>query len=455
MGVQRNLLIVLTGGMRGDALGGAGVWPVDTPHLDRLASRGLAVTGISATVSGKAGLRSVYEGLHVRQSGGGAVGGFVRRLREGGYHTAGVGRVGLIADALDEHHIVAEADQLDSAGCHYLRFAERRGLMGYVEYQRKQRMRSGLFEAEEGIGEPGEDVDGYIAEQAVEMMARMPSSVGASGGGTSGGGGKPWAMVVAFTGPGNDLPAPGMYWDAVSPAKLASGFIPAAVGEVDRYATLEYPRHLLQQVDARRAAMMRRHYLGRVMMIDCCAGMLRDAAAKRTDRGSTWMLLTSDRGTAMGERGLFGCRTFVGSGAYVPVWVVPPDGVDAARAGDEALREDDELVSGVDFAATVCALAGVDESRGCTGRSLLAGFGGNVGCDAVMSEDERTVLLHTERHKAVYESATGELRMLFDLKHDAQERTNLADSPYHANVMDQLQATLGRVLLRLGAGHAQ
>lgn len=455
MSVQRNLLIVLTGGMRGDALGGAGVWPVDTPHLDRLASAGLAVTGISTTVSGKAGLRSVYEGLHVRQAGVGSVatagvGGFMRRLREGGYHTAGVGRVGLIADALDEHHIVAEADQLDSAGCHYLRFAERRGLMGYVEYQRKQRLRSGLFEAGEGIGEPREDVDGYIAEQAVEMMERMPPS-----GNTSGGGGKPWAMVVAFTGPGNDLPAPGIYWDAVSPAKLTNRFIPAAVGEVDRYATLEYPRHLLQQVDAKRAAMMRRHYLGRVMMMDCCMGMLRNAIAKRTDRGATWTLLTSDRGTVLGERGLFGCRTFVGSGAYVPVWVVPPDGVDAARAGDEALREDDGLVSGVDFAATVCALAGVDESRGCTGRSLLAGFGGIVGCDAVMSEDERTVLLHTERHKAVYESATGELRVLFDLKHDMQERTNLADSPYHANVTDQLQATLGKVLLRLGAGHAQ
>ncbi len=442
VGERRNILLIVTTGQRGDALGGAGVWPIDTPQLDALAIAGLAVTAVSPSPADRPALASLYTGLHPRQHGllngrspRGGVGGWAQRFREAGYHLAGVGRVGLIADQLHAAHVVADLDEVEPLRCEYLRYVQRRGMLDYVLEARQRRQRGGLFDPSVGFAEPSNDVDGYIGELARGVIVELPSD-------------RPWLMVVAFTGPGNDLAAPEPYLDLVDAEALRGSFVPATMRKVDAYTELRYPRALLQAVTGAQAAAMRQHYLARVCMLDFMVGRSRKAMTKHGHDLGAWTVLTSNRGEVLGERGLFGCTGFVGSGPYVPMWVAPPTSVGEIDANNEKLRDRDGLVSGVDLAATLCAIGQVDPPAGCLGRSILPGLvGETVGHDAVISEFGKRLLLETAQHKAMFDAESGKVRALFDVFIDEAEQHNLVGDPKGAAVVDMLRWRLAELLL--------
>ncbi len=440
---QRNILLIVTTGQRGDALGGAGVWPIQTPHLDRLAGDGLALTAVSPSPADWPGLVSLYSGLHVRQHGvaesRGEMGrgmGWLRRFRDAGYHLAGVGRVGAIAEELHEARVVAEMEETEPLRCEYLRYMHRRGMVDAVLEARERRERSGPFDPVRGFAEPANDVDGYIGQKACEAIERLPTD-------------KPWVMVVGFTGPGNDLAAPVAYLDLVEEKPLKKKYVPAELGRVDAFAELHQPRSVLQSLSGSGAAKIQRDYLARVCMIDCCVGMMRDAVKRHGHADSTWTALSSNRGHLLGERGLFGCTGFVGSGSYVPIWITPPKPMrEAVDPNDAAVRENDGLVSGVDLAATLCAIGRVDAPDGCQGVSLLGGLmGETAGHAAVLSEFGKRLLLETAQHKAMFDSETGEVRALFDVFIDESERSNLIGDPRGAAMVDMLRWRLAELLL--------
>jgi hypothetical protein len=162
-------------------------------------------------------------------------------------------------------------------------------------------------------------------------------------------------------------------------------------------------------------------------------------------------VFSSDRGEVLGEHGLFGCRSFAGSGTYVPVWVVPPAGVgDTSKANDQVVRDNDLLISGVDLAPTLCAIGGVDTPPGCTGQSLLPGlFGQSVGRYAAISEFGNRILIETLHFKAMFDTETAQPRVIFDMSDDDGEVENLAGTPFGNNVVDSLRHKLADQLLPL------
>jgi len=439
---DRNILVILTSGQRGDALGGAGVWPIETPHLDDLALAGLALTTVSPSPARVPALISVLSGLHVRQHGVTdetdavpAVGGWMGRLAEAGYHTVGVGRVGPIADCLDEARLVAEVDVTDAGMCEYLRYAEQTGVLERVEQQRRVRARSGPFDMADGMDEPTDDVDGFILASALATMEQLPRD-------------RRWAMVVALTGPGNDLPAPRGYVQQIPRRGLRRGLVPPDQREVDLYADFPYPRHLLQEVDVKTAITLRQHYLARVAMLDASVGMLRDAVGRFGHARRTWTVLAGDRGQLLGERGLFACTSFLGSSTYAPLWVAPPGGEATDKTNEDEIRGQDGLISGVDIAATICAIGGVDAPVGCTGESVLPALGeANVGRDAAISEFGDRLMIETLQYKAVFNVKTGKAEVLFDLLHDPDERENLVET--EGDTIERLRLKLAEKLLPL------
>jgi len=440
-----NILVVLTGGQRGDALSAAGVWPIDTPHFDALASAGLALTAITPSPARVPALLSMYTGLHPRQHGVfddhamvPNVTGWLACLREVGYRTAGVGRVGCVADQLDEKRIVAEPFVTDPDACEYLRFAVSGGFYAHVAEQRKIARRAALFESTQGLDEPADDVDGFITDAATTMIEHLPRD-------------RSWCMVVAYTGPGNRLPAPPVYLDCLDPAPLAETFVPAHVGELDDYGEFSLPRTMLQRLDRNDAAVIRRHYFARNALIDCGVGMLRDAVDRHGHARNTWTVLSSDRGELLGERGAFAGTSFVGSAAYVPLWVTPPQPTsEVERANEETFRAADGLISATSLASTICEIAKADVPLGCMGRSVLTALGGGrLGGDMAISEFGDRLMVETLQYKAVFDVPTGRLRVLFDMVADPDERTNLVGSPVASNVIDMVQRRLAAYLMRL------
>lgn len=441
---HRNLLIVLTGGLRADVFGGSGVWPILTPHLDALIDGGLSVTAVAASTADAPGLLSLYSGLHPRQHGVldetdrlPHVTGWARQLHEAGYYMVGVGRVAPIRHYLHEARLVAELNAPADAECDYLKFARKQGVDWQVQLHRQQRQRRGPFHFEQPLQDPNHDVDGYIGALASTILQRMPTD-------------KPWAMVVAFSGPGNDLPAPAPYVDVVEADKLDKGFVPASLADTDALGEMDYPRALLQRMTPGLLARIRQHYLARVCLIDCLVGMLRDAVDRHGHARNTWITLASDHGYLLGERGLIGHRCICSHAMYCPIILLAPEG--KGGSGDDRYGEGvpDALLSTLDLAPTVCAIAQADAPPGCVGRSLLPGLVGQpIGAPSALCEFRGRLVFETLRHKVAFDVDTGEPRAVFDLLADAQERNNLVDLPQATDVLDAVRVQLAEALMPL------
>ena len=444
MSFHRNLVIILTHGLRSDALGDSQAWPLRTPHFEKLAERGARLVATSACPADPGGMVSLLTGLHARQhgyvdqvKGPAACDGWPTVLDEAGYHLSGVGCVGAIAPWLHDSVYVADVEQHESMPCRYLAAMRDKGFHDAVSQQRRQRLRYGPFEPDRLLVEPDDDIDGFIALEAHRCIAEMPTK-------------KPWAMVVNFSGPGNDLPPPTLYDGAAERELLMAGFAPADLTQVNVLAELDYPRVMLQRLEPAKIAQIRSDYLGRVSLIDHGVGRIMAAIEQRDDASHIWTVIASDRGQLLGEHGLVGHRSFLSGAVEVPILIVPP-----APGMVPHGHSQDTLVSTTDVAPTIAALAGCDMPRAAVGRSLLATLSGepitpvlNGGC---ISEFGKRLMLETERYKVIYDTEAHKAIGLYDLLNDASERTNLIEHPTGRNLLDALRWRLGDALLPLRA----
>lgn len=434
---HRNLLIVMCHGLRSDTLGNTGAWPNVTPHLSQLLQRSARMTAVSACPADPGGAISLLTALHVRQHGNvlplnGDC--WPALLAQAGAHVAGVGCVQSVAAHLAQAVTVAPPDMGDEGGCAYLRFMRDSEYLGDLLEQRRQRQRGGLIEPLSLAIDPAHDIDGFIAERAAAMIEQMPND-------------RQWALIVMFSGPGNDLPPPAMYDQVVEPQFLESGFVPVDFTSVDALAEFDYPRVMLQRLTPQKIGRIRADYLGRVSLIDYCVGQLMQKLAERTDAERTWSVLAADRGMLLGEHGLVGHRSFLDGAVQAPVIVTPPTPARAAQP--------DDPISTVDVAATIALLGGCDLSASVPGRSLLpllqdepvfpAPPGG-----AAISEFGRRLMLQTDSYKVVFDNETRSAVGLFDRVADPDEKHNLIGTKQGSNLLDSMRWRLGDALLPLG-----
>lgn len=441
-----NLLLVLPHGLRSDALSDDGTWPLRTPHMAEMCRQGLRTIATSASPTDPGGLISLLTGLHPRQHGHVHDIGYPPLrdslpswLREAGYHVAGVGAVGRFASVLGESIYVADVSNPEPDQCAYWGYAASQGLTRALTQQRRQRLLSGPFEPDRLLIEPDDDIDGFIARQAEAALERMPAD-------------RPWALIVCFSGPANDLPPPTMYEDLVNPAALQTPFTPADLSQLDVLAEPVYPRIMLQRLEPYSIGRIRADYLGRVSLIDHGIGSLLQAVRQRRDGDRTWTLLSSDRGQLLGEHGLVGPRSFVGGAVEVPMIIMPPRGY--MENGDEVAHLADGLISTVDFAATAAALGRCDVPHAVVGRSLLPLLAGDAVTPPAggnLSEFNDRLLLETERLKAVFNRLSRTCLGLYDLLEDPDERNNLIASDRGKTLADALRWRLADALLPLRA----
>lgn len=442
MASQRNLVILIPHGLRSDAVGDTNVWPLLTPHMEKLAKRGLRLVATCACPADDGALISLLTGLHARQHGWlepapaqDPIQGFVAWLAEADYWLAGVGRIRLIQPWLHRGVPVADVSETRPDCCSYLQAMEKRGRLDDILRQRRQRQRYGLFEPDRLNLAPDEDIDGFIIAEARRLISDMPVD-------------RPWALIVLFTGPANDLPPPMLYAEAVDPALLEAGFILPELKQLDLLAEPEYPRVLLQRMTPKKLARIRADYLGRVCLIDFGVGRIVAEAQRRADAGRTWIVLASDRGHLLGEHGLIGHRSFLCPALETPLIVVPP-------APFKQRIHETAMISTIDLAPTIAHLAGCDIPATCSGRSLVPLLTGQEAPSpldrsaGVISENGHRLMLLTERFKVVFDIESHQPLMLFDLINDSEEKQNLVGTIAGQNILDSLRWRLGDALLEL------
>ncbi len=444
--VRRNLVLMLAHGLRSDALSDARVWPLATHRIDQLATRGVRLVADAASPADGPAMASLLTGLHARQHGllderalPPLADALPAWLAAEGYRAVGVGCVGAIAETLDHAVVVDEVAHAEPVGCAYMNDAAGKGLAAALAAQRRQRLRHGPFEPDRLLLEPDDDIDGFIALRAAAELEQLPDE-------------KPWALIVIFSGPGNDLPPPTMYDQLVRSEALRGGFTPTDMRRLDQLAEPDYPRAVLQRLEPGSVAQLRADYLGRVALVDHGVGRIVQTVSRRMDRERTWFMFGADRGVLLGEHGLVGHRSFLGPAIETPFIIAPP--LPARPPRDSA---PDGLFSTVDLAATAAHLLGADRPREAVGRSVLPLFTGDA-LDAqppggLISEFGERVMLETERHKITFDRRSARVLSLFDLLDDPAEKQDLMarDPQEVGNLLASLRARLATALLPLRA----
>ena len=497
----RNILFIMADQLRWDYLSCYGHPYLKTPNIDRLAARGVRFTRayVQSPVCG-ASRMSFYTGRYVG-SHGASWNGIPLKIGEltiGDY----LRPLGLDAVLVGKTHMVADVEGMARLGvdpasiigvrvseCGFDPFERDDGLHGVGpdgRYTGQPRYNAYLADkgyagdnpwhdwANAAAGEGNALASGwamrnarkparvreedsetpYMTRRAMEFIAQASD--------------RPWCLHLSFIKPHWPYIAPAPYHDMYGPEHV----IPAVRSETERanphpvYA--EFMSHRVSKAFARdevRAGVIP-VYMGLIKQIDDQMGVLFRFLDERGLTDSTMIVLTSDHGDYLGDHWMGEKDLFHEPAAKVPLIIADPSPEAAAARGSVC----GELVEAIDLLPTFLDWLGADpaeQSHRLEGRSLLPFLRGKVPASwrshvfseydysvspsaqrlGVAPRDARLFMVADKRWKYVH--ALGFRPMLFDLKEDPEELSDLGANPAFEDVRVRLKAELDDWALRL------
>jgi choline-sulfatase len=434
-----NLLFILSDQHNRDMLGCYGHPLVETPHLDRLAENGVrfdsAYTNCPICVPARASLAT---GQYVHQIGywdnahpyEGRVKGWGHRLIEEGHRVEAIGKL---------HYRNAEDDDGFSEKFVPLNVVE--GIGDVMASLRdippvRQGAREGIISAGPGTSTYLE-FDEQIAELAcrrLENLSRNPDE-------------KPWVLLVSFV-----CPHP----PYIAPPELFEKYFNADIPMPTQSKQDEWPKHpafdefrrIMQWEEPFTEEEIRRvtaAYYGSCTQLDRQIGKVLNALNESNLSENTRILYTSDHGESMGRRGLFGKFTMYEESAAIPFILSGPDVPKGTLCND--------VISLVDCYQTILEAVGVEETpeeSDLPGTSLWPLAQGESQDRIALSEYHAVgtrngyYMLRSGRYKLVY--YVNAPPQLFDLETDPQEINNLAESPDHQTLLEDMERKLREIL---------
>ena len=465
---QPNIILIVTDQQRHDALGCAGNPVLRTPHLDRLAARGVRFTRAYTTSPLCMPMRaSLVSGGYPHNHGVWGNGNglppddptFMHALQRAGYFTAHAGN-GHYFDRKGLRHLRELEADVRARGFDYVlettgpNFARTVGSAATDELERR-----GLLERFRALYRTGsketagshahgpwsitpfplpadahlDAIIGQLGATFVEQYERP----------------QPFYLFLGFGGPHNPWDAPDEYAALYDPA-LVPPRVPAASPSpwVPAHAAQRMLDGRTPDMDEAATRRMRANYFGKISLIDRYVGDLLDTLDRRGMTENTLVLFTSDHGEMAGDHDRFHKTVFYEASVRVPLLASWPGHVTTGAVAPT-------LAETNDLAPTILEAAGAERDvTRVLGSSLWPALRQPDTSirKAVLSEvsphpaaGERTTMLRTETHKyAVDEAGRGYL--LHDLTADPDEQVNFIGHPDHAATEAELR---DRLLSRL------
>ncbi len=429
-----NVLWICTDQQRWDTIHSFGNEHIRTPHLDRLASEGVAFLNAFCqspicTPSRSSFLTGMYPST-VHGCGNGndrwaeAAPLVTKTLADSGYRCGLVGKLHLAGC----HGRVEPRPQDDGYSVFHWSHSHKdiwpEG-HAYADWVKAKGGDLGKMYQEKGYMEPELHQTKFCADKAIEFMEENA--------------GQPWLMSVNIFDPHVPFDPPQSYREKYDPASVPDPLFRESdldaqqkLGSVDFQVVASTPESF--QAKEKIAA-----YYAMIEQIDDHVGRMLDCLDKSGQRENTLVVFTSDHGEMLGDHGLItkGCRFYEGL-VHVPLifsWPgVIPQGVRKKA-----------LVELTDIAPTLLDYAGLERGERMVGRSLrrlLEGEGDghrkSVRCEYYRAlsllapgregwEGSYATMVRTDRYKLVvyHGHDTGEL---FDLETDPGEFCNLWDN---------------------------
>ncbi|MBV9739287.1 MAG: choline-sulfatase [Hyphomicrobiales bacterium] len=242
---------------------------------------------------------------------------------------------------------------------------------------------------------------------------------------------RPLCLVVSLTHPHDPFAIPEHWWKLYADAEIP---LPRVLPEsIALHPHEERLRHVcdmvgakISQDDVRRA---RHAYYGAISYVDDHLGRLLRALDASGLARDTLVIVTSDHGEMLGERGFWYKMSFFDGAARVPLIVHSP--------GRFAQRRVASAVSLVDILPTLVEIGRDGDLprslQDLDGRSLLPHLAGGAGHDEALGEYlaegaiAPIVMIRRARHKFVFSPPDPD--QLYDVAADPDERLNLAETP--------------------------
>ena len=207
----------------------------------------------------------------------------------------------------------------------------------------------------------------------------------------------------------------------------------------------------------RRSRKMYRDYLAMVIALDNMIGQILDYLDRTGKADNTLLVFTSDHGTQVGAQGL---EPWAKKHPYEESMRVPCT-IRLPGALEGGIRRD-TLTAPVDFFPTLCSLCDVPIPRsveGCDLSDSWLGKPNSVEQEAVLTMNFSRKYDHFEdglewrgirTKQYAYARWLNGLTELFDLESDPLEMNNLAESPTHSGLREEMESHLARLQTKRG-----
>jgi choline-sulfatase len=254
---------------------------------------------------------------------------------------------------------------------------------------------------------------------------------------------RPFLLVASFTHPHDPFAAPQRYWDLYREGDVD---LPAPAPEFIDPHSIRL-RHICaidaEPVTDAQVRNARRAYLAAISYVDDNLGRLMQALRSSGLGEDTIVILASDHGEMLGERGLWYKMSFFEGASRVPLVVAGADRFAPGRVGAS--------VSLLDLLPTLIDLAGGDAAalgRSIDGKSLAPHLAGWVGHDEAigeyLAEGAIAPIVMIRRGALKFIHSPPDPDQLYDLRRDPGERDNLAGGATQAPELAEFRAEVGR-----------
>ena len=270
-----------------------------------------------------------------------------------------------------------------------------------------------------------DDEAAFMAERAIFDIARSRDP-------------RPFLLVASFSHPHDPFAVPQRYWSLYRDADID---MPAPGDVLDPHS--RRLRHVCamdsEPVTEAQVRAARHAYYGAIAYIDDQLGRLMEALRSAALAEDTIVILASDHGEMLGERGLWYKMSFFEGACRVPLVIASPGRFEPRRVAAS--------VSLVDLMPTLIELSGGAMQSlgiGVDGRSLAPHLRGAQGHDEAIGEYlaegaiAPIVMIRRAQHKFIHSPADPD--QLYDLARDPGERLNLADDHAHAALVADFRA---------------
>jgi arylsulfatase len=421
-----NILFIFPDQLRFDWTGANPEIGVRTPNLDLLAARGVRFTRAAVASPLCAPSRAcLASGMEYERCGVPSNGTdfplerqtYYRLLRDSGYHVTGCGKFDLAKKSNNQGvdgklHLTdwGFTDGVNNAGKHdamkgaknpsdpYMAFLQRRNLsQTHVDDFAKRKGYDATFPT----ALPDDAYcDNWLAQNGMDLIKASPK-------------GKPWHLVVNFTGPHSPMD------------------ITASMEKLVRGRNFPQPNRNTEY-DAATHVRIRQNYSAMVENVDRWLGLYIEMLKSRGELDNTLIVFSSDHGEMLGDHNMWGKIKPLQASVGVPLVVAGPGVAKGVASG--------ALVSVMDLAATYLDYAGAARPKAMDSRSLRAVLEGKTKRhrDHLLSGLDPWRMVNDGRYKLVrgfsMESGRkgkaaaggGETELLFDMKNDPLENENLA-----------------------------